>query len=1217
MIKKFIINLKENYIKNPKLIKSLLLFSFFIAFMFLSPILNIILDLKPEITNFSNHIMSNGSFEDLDISKRILNYYKIFIAIIFLTTFVFGILYSLLKNNFKKEIDNKNVLKLFNTSLVGVFCATISVFYINLDLSILFLALFSFFLFLSILKPINNLNSELYVWPVLTSFPFAVFGYYVLSKKNFFDILPEKKFLNNIEIPVDLKLLVFGFLLLIISIALFFLLSLLFNKFLKNQNSSLFANAFLFATLPILFIVIAFSLMIEFINIINLKFNYVFHSPLKLYFIICFLAIVISIFLFLKFSRNIKFNSKNHNIISKYYYPLLTLNFAFIITQPWRMITPPKEFFETANSGIAVDHFFRYGSIPIIENFDAHMMSSQFFAYIYGFLNGYEPWSPFLYSEYFTILLVLTVFYILKTIIGATNSFLIISSLPIISLIFNQYSFAAILVFPLLKLYENNTKKNSYWFWMVSVLLSIYRLDIGFAAILSALVTFFILNYLLKKKFEIKNLLITGSITFGTLLSLFSVLCLIKGINPFSRLIEFLGISASNQNWVFKDVGDVTHFVFRLTYYVLPIITISFLMYVLFKSFFNTSFINSINNVKVKKNALVFFVFFTFFFVFNSSRGIVRHSYHEGTVGLILSTTPFALLSLIYLIKKQNKLLLFLSTLTILYFLTNQNNISFKNSDISIIGKSFYSEPFKEKFQEASSFNGTRCRDSYDSSESKLFKQILDEVLTTSETYFDFSSTNYYYALVARKNPVYVNQSPLLLNGDKTQKMALEEFKNSKASIVLLPKDNTYWRMVDGINVDYKYYSISEYIYQNYIPLFRMASFDAYALKSKKAEYLTKITNKGFFNQNLEITDFSAFEDKEVYKENLQISKNADGKYVLTNIGSNSIVSGLIKGFKNKGFLKENPSKIKFNITTANSGTFFIYYTLNEGEKFVEEVKKTYIITEAGTSDIDLDLPKSPIEIMISLNNIGSITLNSLKTDGILSAISNQPEIYNNYLGETPRLFGEKSNDNLFDKVPSLKESITESGMVMNQKNIKKPFKPFYLYFQANSQTEKIIPARVELTDDNNHKNIFNFNIASGNHKYAIRLSSNYIWWNSQNIKVTLKTDIPIEFLKYSMISEDGIEVIPFKNSGLTLSNITDNNWNGGVGQTFNFFLLDYSPNKLKSLKENTQILFKDGRKVRIANIEIAGNYLHVSVVGNVKDYLGVAAYPNVIELVK
>jgi hypothetical protein len=1217
MTNKFIINLKENYNKKPKLIKSLLLFSFFISFMFLSPILNIILDLKPEITNFSSHIMSNGSFENLDISKRISNYYKIFIGIIFLTSILFFAFYSLLKNKFKNEIDDKTVSKLSNTSLIGIFCAVISVFYINLDLSILFLALFSFFLFLSILKPIKNLDTKLYIWPVLVSFPFSIFGYFALSKKFFFDILPEKKFLNNVEILVDLKLLVFGFLLLAVSIVLFFLVSILFKILYKNQNSSLFTNAFLFATLPILFIVIAFSILVEFTNIINVKYNYVFDSPFKLYFVICILAILISTLLFLKFIKGVKLKNINYDIIAKYYYPILTLNFAFIITQPWRMISPPKEFFETANSGISVDHFFRYGSIPIIENFDAHMLSNQFFAYLYGFLNGYEPWSPFLYSEYFTLLLILTVFYILKRIIGATNAFLITASLPVISLIFNQYSFAGILVFPLLKLYNDNNKKNNYWFWVTSILLCIYRLDIGFASILSGLTSCFILNYLLKKKFEIKNLLFTGAISFCSLFVLFCVLCLAKSINPFNRFIEFLSISASNQNWVINNLGDVSHFVFRLAYYVLPVVIILFLIFVLFKSFFSKTFINLINQNKLKKNALIFFLFFTFFFIFNSSRGIVRHSYVEGIVSLILSTIPFALLSLIYLLKKQNKLLLFLTIFSILYFLINQNNSTFKNREISILGKSFYSEPFKEKFQDAFNFNGTRSRETYDSSESKLFKKILDEVLTLQETYFDFSSTNYYYAFTERKNPIYVNQSPLLLNGDLTQKMALKQFIESKATIVLLPRDNTMWRSIDGINVDYKYYFISEYIYQNYVPLFRMASFDTYVIKNKKSEYLIKITNKGFLNQNLEITDFSAFDDKEIYKENLQISKNNEGKYVITNVGSNSIVSGLIKGFKNKGILKENPSKIKFNITVSNPGSFFIYYTLNVGDKYVEEIKKTYTITDAGTIDIELNLPKPPIEIMFSLNNITSITFNSLKTDGILSLITDQPEIYNNYLGETPRLWGEKSEDKLFDNVLSLKESIIESSMVMSQKDIKNTLKPFYLYFQGNSQSPNIISAKLELTDDNNHKNIFIFNIAPGDHKYAIRLSSNYIWWNSQNTKVALKTDSPVEFLKYAMISEDGTEMIPFKNNGLTLSSITDNNWKGGVGQTFNFFLFDYSPNKLKSLKENTEIQFKDGRKIKITNVEVAGNYLHVSVQGNVKDFQDAAAYPNVIELVK
>ena len=92
------------------------------------------------------------------------------------------------------------------------------------------------------------------------------------------------------------------------------------------------------------------------------------------------------------------------------------LHYVILIAQPWRFMIPDKEFFEAANHGIALDHFFKYGSIPFIENFDAHMLNQQFFSYIYVFFNGYEPWSHSLYILYFYVLESIVLYFVFKKI---------------------------------------------------------------------------------------------------------------------------------------------------------------------------------------------------------------------------------------------------------------------------------------------------------------------------------------------------------------------------------------------------------------------------------------------------------------------------------------------------------------------------------------------------------------------------------------------------------------------------------------------------------------------------------------------------------------------------------------------------------------------------------------------------------------------------------
>ena len=85
--------------------------------------------------------------------------------------------------------------------------------------------------------------------------------------------------------------------------------------------------------------------------------------------------------------------------------------------------------------------------------------------------------------------------------------------------------------------------------------------------------------------------------------------------------------------------------------------------------------------------------------------------------------------------------------------------------------------------------------------------------------------------------------------------------------------------------------------------------------------------------------------------------------------------------------------------------------------------------------------------------------------------------------------------------------------------------------------------------------------------------------------------------------------------NGLTLCNLSDENWTGGVAVSGNTLLFDFSPDKVILLKTATKLTFKDGKAATISGYEVVGNYIHVRTNENTADYKDAAVYPNLIQI--
>jgi hypothetical protein len=123
------------------------------------------------------------------------------------------------------------------------------------------------------------------------------------------------------------------------------------------------------------------------------------------------------------------------------------------------------------------------------------------------------------------------------------------------------------------------------------------------------------------------------------------------------------------------------------------------------------------------------------------------------------------------------------------------------------------------------------------------YKIILDTLLDGDETFVDFMNKSLLYSLLGKKSPVYVSQSPLQLSGEYTQLEYIKEIEGTP--VVLMPIDPENWRLsnsLDTISNTYRYYMVSEYIYQKYIPLCKFAEeYAVWCLPEKYGEYKNKI----------------------------------------------------------------------------------------------------------------------------------------------------------------------------------------------------------------------------------------------------------------------------------------------------------------------------------------------------------------------------------------
>lgn len=84
--------------------------------------------------------------------------------------------------------------------------------------------------------------------------------------------------------------------------------------------------------------------------------------------------------------------------------------------------------------------------------------------------------------------------------------------------------------------------------------------------------------------------------------------------------------------------------------------------------------------------------------------------------------------------------------------------------------------------------------------------------------------------------------------------------------------------------------------------------------------------------------------------------------------------------------------------------------------------------------------------------------------------------------------------------------------------------------------------------------------------------------------------------------------------NAIQLANYSDENWENGVGLSFNMLLVDYSKEKFELISKGTELTLPNGEKVPYIGYEMVDNFIHIQL-GEAKatTYQASIEFPNEI----
>ena len=1112
-----------------------LYFSIYLA-LFFNPI-------DPEYTEVTvfKRVIGIGVSEGIDVSKRIrnFNFWFICLAVLF-------VLFFLLANYFKSRNyseENNKVIKFLDNVIIlanviqGIRCISYfydesqetTVFYYSEYLIMAVLLLGIAYVALSLEKKIcMERYIQLIVSGMMLSYPLAILvtNLSILGYQEW----DSGRILMGMQIAVSV--------LLTISV-----------KFINvNWEKKYVSTGLVTVVICLSFIPFCTSFFIELITILN-QYEIFVSDPGTQYFQAVMVGLIFTLLLTaIVYRKNVQIKCwKNIS------YPVIIFGIVCLWKQIDTSAVYDADLFESANFSVLISDFLNFGDIPLVEHYGGHMMTGVWEGIIYALLNNdyYGAiFSP--YSEYVATVIAVLFFFLMKHICEDDDLALLITLFFPFYESIDNWGLGILACLAVMAFIKKNSYKRAILFWLALVWCTLYRLDLGFAFVIASIATLILYVLFDKNMKAAKQLVLTLFFVGAAGVTIWCILCVVNGVNPLSRLLEFLLISASNQNWAFSGIGDNTLSRFAWAYLFVPFAVVICLVCIVFSKTFRA-------NVGKERWALLLILGFSF--LANYSRGLVRHSMVETALTLIMWTAYIFLALFIACIKNNEKLFLLFFTLFILcntLFLTDTGFAEHSIADHSAEHIGSYTETWKPDRSAGDDLAEGETAGTYwqqIAEEQKVIERVkldkdlkntvngyqamMDALLEEDETFADFINKTFIYSAIGRQNPVYASQSPLQLSGDFTQEEFIKEMEG--VPVVLMPVRG---EGIDGIANSVRYYRVAEYIYQNYVPLCTYEEeFAVWCLPEIYNEMVQKV--KIFSESGIELRDAILSSDNIVIGD-AEVVSNDDGSITINSIGLDPVICELQNLFDVTPYV-DSDLKISIQYETDVGGLMQMFYTTDAGENYNEDKLQSVAINGSGTayftipvtqySRIRLDTPEgSKVTIRSFKIDVHCCNLIDYGYDGPYLAEDGVTYSYLSYLhsyniNELPRIWAEGDEEDSADN-----EVITTLEYMDGVFR----FDALEVVPGSNGNYLKVDISYAGTNKEDNHETIsadlkigyydkgrfetkytYNFTVKEGRHEYLFRISNDYYWYLKQVNAVMLECEESLQNINMEILEGD------------------------------------------------------------------------------------------------
>lgn len=898
---------------------------------------------------------------------------------------------------------------------------------------------------------------------------------------------------------------------------------------------------------------LATSIYIELIHVLN-QYGVFVAYPAKGYRIVVALLLGLWGMVFLFFSRK-----KPVKIKWKCFaYPVFILGIGCLACQIPLSSTYNPDLFEGANAGILISDFLQFGVIPNVEHYGGHMMTSVWEGILYGLIN--RDVSGAFVSPYANLLvpvLCVLFFLLVRRVWNEEAALFTALFFPFYSYWY-YYGLGMLVCLSAISFVKKNTYVRAALVWAAFIWCALYRLDIGFAFGVATAISLGIYVINTRNWKAAKQLGITLAAWGIAGVCLWCLLCLAKGIHPLYRLMEFLMVNLSNQNWAYTEIGNTGITLFAWSYLVIPFLVILCLIYI-------TAF-NGTQKTIGLENWILMEIFGWCYFA-NFSRGLIRHSLVEASTTVVV-WSGYLFLAMVFSLYKKNRkqflpafmLLMLCDTL----FATDNNFVANSMADQAVSAPETIIESWKAGRFDGDGQKGEAVLTYWEQlKEDQMVVQrvtlqedlknylgkyvLVDYLLEDGETFADFINKTLLYCLMNRKCPVYVSQSPLQLSGEFMQEAFIKEIQD--VPLVLMPAETDYRcsLALDGIPNAYRYYKVAEYIYQNYIPLYRYGTdYTVWCLPERHEEYYKKLENR---ITCIEYVD-QILGNNGLVLQNLSIAQERNG-LILSYTGLDPMIMEMQNMIDLSPFLGED-LVLTIEYETNRNGYMQLFYTSEAGENYTAEKVETANIEGHGTAEFIVPITQYT-RLRLDIPEKSSVTIRSLKASSAASYIDfgyDAPvetinadgtvgyaylgALHNQYLAQLPRIWAEDDKEQAIQN-PVLAELSSSDNIYVFEPNRVIDPNGNYLHLSATYDGQDInglyrdndeyvqgtVSFGVYEKEMFEEKYQYNFTFQEGRHDYLIRCSTDYYWYLGEVNAIKLQVDGHVYDLQLRILEGD------------------------------------------------------------------------------------------------